>query len=311
MRFGGGVRAVQERSETSRSPAVAGYFYPDAADELKKEVAVLMREGMKLRERQAPGLAEVFGQEVGLPAGARRPLMLLLPHAGHVYSGAAACAALTGVELPRRLIILGPTHTGMGSPLGFWPTGTWESPLGDIPVDKELGRELEALQGGFSPDMACHMREHSIEVILPFLRAARPDCSILPVTVGMPLAVDGLTKAALALAEVLKRHAQAEGGPREVGLVVSSDMNHFADEAHTRELDEAALRPLLALDAPELLRVTSARKISMCGVLPAALALMAGRAAGASHAHLCAHDTSAAGSGDARRVVGYASALMW
>ena len=302
---------MQERNETSRSAAVAGYFYPAAADELTKHVAVLMREGMKLRERQTPGLAEIFGQEVGLPEGARHPLMLLLPHAGHVYSGAVTCAALAGVELPRRLIILGPTHTGMGSSLGFWPAGTWNTPLGDIPVDEELGRELEAQRGGFSPDMACHMREHAIEVILPFLRAARPDCSILPVTVGMPSAGDGLTKAALALAEVLKRHAQKEGGPREVGLVVSSDMNHFADEAHTRELDEAALRPLLTLDAPELLRVVSARKISMCGVLPATLALMAARAAGASRAHLCAHDTSATASGDARRVVGYASAMVW
>ena len=301
---------MQERTEMSRSTVAAGYFYPDAADELNKEIAVLMREGMKLRERQAPGLAEVFGQEAGLPEGARRPLMLLLPHAGYVYSGAVTCAALAGVELPRRLIVLGPTHTGMGSSLGFWPAGTWKSPLGDIPVDEELGRELETLHGGFSPDMACHMREHAIEVILPFLRTARPDCSILPVTVGMPSS-DGLAKAALTLAEVLKRHAKEEGAPREVGLVVSSDMNHFADEVHTHELDEAALRPLLALDAPELLRVVNGRKISMCGVLPAALALMACCAAGASRAHLCAHDTSAAASGDTHRVVGYASALVW
>ena len=49
----------------------------------------------------------------------------------------------------------------------------------------------------------------------------------------------------------------------------------------------------------------------MCGALPAALGVMACRALGASHAHLCAHDTSAAASGDTRRVVGYASALVW
>lgn len=302
---------MTEQNDVSRPAAVAGYFYPGEAGELREEVAALMREGARLRERQASELAGLFGQEEALPDGARRPLMVLLPHAGHIYSGAAACAALAGVELPRRMIILGPTHTGQGRPLGVWPGGVWKTPLGDIPVDEELGRELEGLNGGFAADTACHMREHAIEVLLPFLRAARPDCSILPVTVSMPPHPEGLVNAALALAEVLKHHAESTGGPRDVGLVVSSDMNHFADEARTRELDEAALRAVLALDAPGLLRVVSERNISMCGVLPAALAIMACRAVGAAHAHLCAHDTSATASGDAGRVVGYASALVW
>ena len=72
-----------------------------------------------------------------------------------------------------------------------------------------------------------------------------------------------------------------------------------------------ALRPLLVLDASLLLREVHGRGISMCGALPAALGVMACRALDASHAHLCAHDTSAAASGDTRRVVGYASALVW
>ena len=224
----------------TRSAAVAGYFYSREADALRGEITALMREGAALRERQAPGLAGLFGQGTTLPGGARHPLMVLLPHAGYMYSGAVACAALAGVELPRRLIVLGPSHTGVGHMQGFWPEGAWRTPLGDIPVDAELGKELESLGGGFAPDIACHMREHAIEVLLPFLRFARPDCSILPVTIGMPSVPGGLAKAALALAEVLKRHAGEEGGPREVGLVVSSDMNHFENEAHTRELDEAA-----------------------------------------------------------------------
>ncbi len=303
--------SMGERTDMTRSAAVAGYFYSREADALRGEITALMREGAALRERQAPGLAGLFGQGTTLPGGARHPLMVLLPHAGYMYSGAVACAALAGVELPRRLIVLGPSHTGVGHMQGFWPEGAWRTPLGDIPVDAELGKELESLGGGFAPDIACHMREHAIEVLLPFLRFARPDCSILPVTIGMPSAPGGLAKAALALAEVLKRHAGEEGGPREVGLVVSSDMNHFENEAHTRELDEAALRPLLVLDASLLLREVHGRGISMCGALPAALGVMACRALGASHAHLCAHDTSAAASGDTRRVVGYASALVW
>lgn len=300
-----------ERTDMTRSAAVAGYFYSREADALRGEITALMREGAALRERQAPGLAGLFGQGTTLPGGARHPLMVLLPHAGYMYSGAVACAALAGVELPRRLIVLGPSHTGVGHMQGFWPEGAWRTPLGDIPVDAELGKELESLGGGFAPDIACHMREHAIEVLLPFLRFARPDCSILPVTIGMPSAPGGLAKAALALAEVLKRHAGEEGGPREVGLVVSSDMNHFENEAHTRELDEAALRPLLVLDASLLLREVHGRGISMCGALPPPWASWPA-ARWALPMRIFARTTlRPRASGDTRRVVGYASALVW
>ncbi len=301
----------EQHDGISRPAAVAGYFYPGDARSLDREVESLMREGEHLRSRQAAELAARFGQESELPEAARRPLMLLLPHAGHVYSGATVCAALAGVELPRRLVILGPTHTGLGRNLGFWPGGAWEIPGGNIPVDAELGQELAVSGGGFSPDVACHVRDHAIEVLLPFLRHVRPDCSILPVTVGMPFDPEKFGRAARALAELLKRHEAEEGAPRELALVVSSDMNHFADETRTCELDDAALRPLLKLDAISLLKAVSEHGISMCGALPAALAIMACRAAGASQAHLCAHDTSATASGDTSRVVGYASVLVW
>ena len=141
-----------ERTDMTRSAAVAGYFYSREADALRGEITALMREGAALRERQAPGLAGLFGQGTTLPGGARHPLMVLLPHAGYMYSGAVACAALAGVELPRRLIVLGPSHTGVGHMQGFWPEGAWRTPLGDIPVDAELGKELESLGGGFAPD---------------------------------------------------------------------------------------------------------------------------------------------------------------
>ena len=90
-----------ERTDMTRSAAVAGYFYSREADALRGEITALMREGAALRERQAPGLAGLFGQGTTLPGGARHPLMVLLPHAGYMYSGAVACAALAGVELPR------------------------------------------------------------------------------------------------------------------------------------------------------------------------------------------------------------------
>lgn len=215
-------------------------------------------------------------------------------------------AALAGVRLPSRLIVLAPSHTGLGHPLGFWPDGAWETPLGDVPADAALGRELAAQGGGFAPDVRPHAREHDIEVLLPFLLTVRPDVSILPVVVGR---LEGLPEAAHALAEVARLHQdEPDGG---VAFIVSSDMNHYGTERDNRRLDGMALDALLALDPQRLLDVVRKYHISMCGVLPALMGLLACRELGAEHARLAAYDTSAAASGDASRVVGYAGVRVW
>ena len=293
----------------SRPAAAAGSFYASNSVALHRDVTRYMQAGDALLKRRSAELAERFHQSEQRPEEALTPAMVLLPHAGHIYSGAAACAALSGISLPSKLIVLGPTHTGRGRNFGVWPGGTWQTPLGDIPVDMDLLHEVTG-RGIFTPDVQCHLGEHAIEVLLPFLRVVSPECSILPATVALPENPDMLVQAARVLGEVLAAHT-AEDGSRDVAIIVSSDMNHFANEEKTQELDEAALRCVLDMDAQALLRVVADRHISMCGVLPAAVGLMACRFAGIEHAHLCAHETSAEVSGNYQRVVGYASLLFW
>ena len=96
-----------------------------------------------------------------------------------------------------------------------------------------------------------------------------------------------------------------------MALVVSSDMNHYATHERTLELDEHALAPLLRLDPDGLARTVFAERISMCGVCPMAMALIAARKRGAAHTRLTRHTTSAAASGDTSRVVGYAGVYAW
>ena len=219
-----------------------------------------------------------------------------------MFCGPVIAAALAGARLPRRLVILAPSHTGRGHPLGFWPEGEWETPLGNIPVDAELGCELTALGGGFAPDTDPHVHEHDIEVLLPFLLGAQPDLTILPIVVGSP---EGLSEAAHALASLVAAHAD------ELAFILSSDMHHYASDAENRRLDALALDAFLRLDPRRLLNVVQENRIGMCGILPALMGLMACRELGAAHAGLAAYDTSAAVSGDASRVVGYAGARVW
>ena len=104
-----------------RSPVVAGRFYAGTAEALASDVALCKKEG-------AAAAAAV-------PSGSAQPVAVMLPHAGHVYCGRVIGATLSGVRLPRLLVLLCPNHTGRGTPLSVWPGGAWRTPLGDVPCD--------------------------------------------------------------------------------------------------------------------------------------------------------------------------------
>ncbi|MBD5626969.1 MAG: AmmeMemoRadiSam system protein B [Desulfovibrio sp.] len=277
-----------------RQPVVAGRFYPANPQALRREVRRFL----------------AASEEAALPGRSRKAWGCMLPHAGYVFSGAVAGATLDGLVLPERLVILCPNHTGRGEPLGVWPAGAWLTPLGEVSVDEPLAQTLMAAGGGFRPDVHAHLGEHSIEVLLPFLQEAaieggRGLHSVVPVCVGTRHP-GALARAGEALASVLARPENAD-----VGVVVSSDMNHYEDVRRTEQKDALALERALAADATGLLRVVDEADISMCGAAPLALALFAAERLGRVRVELAAHDTSATASGDSEHVVGYAGLRLW
>jgi AmmeMemoRadiSam system protein B len=187
--------------------------------------------------------------------------------------------------------------------MAVWPDGAWRIPGRDVPVEAALAEALLAAAPGLSADRAAHLGEHSLEVLLPFLTAVRPDCRIVPVAVGEPRPAV-LAETAAAMAGVLAAWA----GP--VSIVVSSDMSHYLPEAAAKKRDSLALARVLALDPQGLLEVVRREDISMCGVLPMTLGLLIARALGAASARLAAYATSGAVSGDYNQVVGYAGVIV-
>mgnify|MGYP000429391849 CR=1 FL=1 len=180
------------------------------------------------------------------------------------------------MELPHTLVVLCPNHTGRGQALGVWPEGAWLTPLAPLPVDADLAAALIERgdgNGGFAADMLSHLGEHAVEVVLPFLQVAageeRP-LRITPVCVGTQQP-EALRAAGQALADVL---AGCRSKGQEVGVIVSSDMNHYEDERRTVEKDALALERALACDPEGLLAVAARERISMCGAGPLALALL-------------------------------------
>jgi AmmeMemoRadiSam system protein B len=239
------------------------------------------------------------------PAGSWRAL--LLPHAGHVYSGGIAAAGVGAVAWPARAILLGPNHHGTGAGVALSPASAWRTPLGDVPRDATLAADLKALCPVLEEDETAHRHEHSLEVLLPFLQKAAPSLSAVFISIGDPdpalcLAVGE------AVAGAVRR---AEARRESVAIVVSSDLNHYLPRAQNRAKDDRALAALAAGDPLEFFRrVHEKERISMCGVLPATALLRALALLGAGPARIVAQGDSGDAFGDLSRVVGYA-AVLW
>jgi MEMO1 family protein len=264
-----------------REPAVAGRFYPGDAASLAADVDGLLG--------PAP------------QSGAQTPAIgVVVPHAGYVYSGAVAGAVYGRVAVPPLVILLGPNHAGQGARQALSPDDGWRTPLGTVPVDAALAARL-AEAPGVERDARAHRAEHSLEVQVPFLQRVRADVAVAP----------------LVLAHLSWRACEALGlevaeAARERGalLVASSDMSHYLPADLARALDARALDHVLALDAEGLYAIVHREEISMCGVIPATVMLVAARALGATRAELVRYGHSGEVTCDDAAVVGYAGVIV-
>jgi AmmeMemoRadiSam system protein B len=264
-----------------RHPAVAGRFYPKDRNTLLKDVHSFLQP-----------------QAATIPA-----LGCVTPHAGYIYSGAVAGAVYAQLDLPRRIIILCPNHTGKGRPLAIMSKGAWETPLGQAPIDAPLADALKKSFPLLTEDADAHRNEHAIEVELPFLQARRPDFTFVPIALGTAQ-FDILENLGDAIAEAI--HSQSD----KILIIASSDMNHYENDAITRVKDHKAIDRMLALDPRGLFEVVMREEISMCGFGPAVAMLTATKRLGATSAELIKYATSGDVSGDREMVVGYAGIVV-
>jgi hypothetical protein len=260
-----------------RHPAVAGQFYPKEHDKLLASLHAYLKPSAQC-----------------IPA-----LGCVVPHAGYMYSGHVAGAVYARVQIPARCIVLCPNHTGRGTPLSLMSEGTWETPLGSVPIDSELATEVMRRFPVLSEDSVAHRAEHAIEVQLPFLQSLRKDLRFVPIAIGTRQfeVLEGLGRA---IGEVLSTKHE------RILVLASSDMNHYESDPVTRTKDHRAIERILALDPRGLYDVVMGEDISMCGYGPTVAMLTAAKHLGATSAELVKYATSGDVSGDRQMVVGYA-----
>ncbi len=191
-----------------RQPAVAGLFYPAEKQTLKQDVESYLQQAN-------------YGRDVV-------PKALIVPHAGYVYSGPIAASAYKQLipvkDKINRVVLLGPSHRVAFHGLAVPKADVFNTPLGNIKIDKEGVRLLEKLPQVIASDQA-HQEEHSLEVQLPFLQEILNDFTLIPVVVG--------DVGRHEVAQVIEKFIDDE----HTLIVISTDLSHYHEYNEARRID--------------------------------------------------------------------------
>jgi AmmeMemoRadiSam system protein B len=271
-----------------RPSPIAGRWYPGDPADLAGEV------GAFLNQAELPPL---IGNIIGL----------VVPHAGHRFSGrTAAYAFKTIIGRSFDLVaIVSPLHDYHPAEILISGHQAYGTPLGVLPIDQEavdtFAKKLIEL-GGPAPEEIFYDQEHSLEIELPFLQVALAgEFKILPVMVrGRSERLCRLVGQALA--------AALKG--RSALLVASSDLSHFYTEQKADQLDRDMLAIISSFDPDAVLQADAVGKAFACGAGAIASVFWAAKDLGANRIEILHHSTSAAETGDRSSVVGYGSAAI-
>jgi len=190
-----------------REPAVAGSFYPADKESLTEQI-------------------DQFLEAADLPVIEGQIKALIVPHAGYVYSGPVATygyKALIGQDI-QRVILVGSSHHQFFSGVALNDNDFWQTPLGQVAIDKELRDKL--VQAGLKIDSSAHQPEHSLEVQVPFLQRVLKDFKILPILIGQADDKD-LEKLAEVIVQSVQGLSSKRGQSLNTLIIASTDFSHY------------------------------------------------------------------------------------
>jgi AmmeMemoRadiSam system protein B len=217
-----------------RPAAVAGMFYPGDPQVLSNHINELL--------------------EMGPFAGEKPPKVLIVPHAGTIYSGGIAASAYAHLKAHasqiKRVVLLGPTHRVALRGLGLPSDHEFETPLGSIPLDTDCISTLVQKFSQVSFSDRAHAEEHSLEVQLPFLQTLLSAFKLIPFAVGDAAEND--------VAQVIDHL----WGDNHTLIIVSTDLSHFHGYDTAKMLDEDTAQLIETFNGAEL------REHSACGRIP-------------------------------------------
>ncbi len=227
-----------------RKPYVSGYFYPSDPEELREKIT------WAFTHWNGPGYVpsvKQTGQEVGIVS----------PHAGYDYSAPVAAfsfASLANSGQYDYFVVIGPNHTGLGSPVSLGDED-YLTPLGPARVKREAVEQLA--DDLITVDNLAHLREHSVEVIIPFLQYFYGEVQIVPIVM-----MDQSSEAAEHLSLKLKK---LKGS---FSVIASSDLNHYLPVEKLKQYDSYFSKAVLNRDIKAIYRYEYSGEMTPCGFGP-------------------------------------------
>lgn len=267
-----------------RAPFVNGKFYPGNPSDLKAVIdKFIVKSSLKI---SAKGV--------------------VLPHAGYSYSGRVMVNTINRILPKRRLLILGPNHTGRGEKFSLWPNGYWRILDKKIEIDQELAAAILNNGEDIVDDISAHTAEHSIEVELPILDYFFGNFKFVPIACQTGSIFDYRRAAG----QILAALKSLKDTGQETLLVASSDFTHYEPEPVARKKDRRAIEAIINLDEEELLRRIHEENITLCGEAPLTILISCLKKLGSRKSQVSLYQTSANATGDKSAVVGYAGIII-
>ena len=267
-----------------RKPAVAGLFYPSNALQLRETVEGLLSKNFS---------ANLFPSLSGMVA----------PHAGYKYSGTTAAFAYNQIKGKdfNRVVILSPSHREYFPGISIYPGIAYQTPLGDVEIDKQLADEITDNEELIYFDEEGHRQEHGIEVHLPFLQIVLSNFKIVPIVMGdqKKIYVDALAKK---LSKVVDEKTL---------IIASSDLSHFYQKKIATKLDDIVAKRIAEFNFEKLEEELEKNICEACGGGLIVSMLKGLNNAGKTKAKILHRSDSSDVSMDESEVVGYLSAAIY
>ncbi len=207
-----------------RQPAVSGAFYPGDEKALKARVEDLLEK------------ADTVNIEGDLK-------MVIAPHAGYEYSGGTAGFSFKAIKEAKKngqnfktIILIGPSHHHWFEGISINPEGYYQTPLGKVEVNQKLVEKLIKGDEKFRYEKSAHVREHCLEVEIPFLQVVLDDFEIVPIITGEN-SNDTLQTLAKTLAKYIDKNSL---------VVISTDFSHYPPTDIAREVDNKTIKAILS-----------------------------------------------------------------
>jgi AmmeMemoRadiSam system protein B len=258
---------------STRKAAVAGYFYEAQAAGLQHQVSQFIE--------QSPLVSRM------------RPKVLIVPHAGYVYSGSTAAQAYRSLESYQdkihRVVLLGPAHRVYLDGMAVPSVDTFSTPLGEVKLDTRSIEQISSMPAVTVSDEA-HREEHSLEVQLPFLQVVLEQFTLVPVVVGNCDA----RRVAAVIDELW--------GGEETLIVISTDLSHFHSYEAARQIDASTCDRILQ-------KTSDLSGEQACGA-KAVNGLMSSEHIGLLDVELLGTRNSGDTAGSRDRVVGYGAFIL-